>query len=306
LKVFLVHLGIEIENPIHQGGVLCDIEGRIQALHACFIDYQAKKLTEFYKGFDISDVLPVLHGLQKGVVPNMYTLEAELSYVQIAQARVFGLGSPWVEVFESQSNRRNCVMVRRVTSGTFLLIIETECSEMLKTGDIILEVNGELCKSFQDVTKRIFDSTLDLRILRAGVEVQLSVPTSIMESSGTQRFIGWAGGIFQMPFKALYQLLAKVPVGVLCSNSPSGTPAQLYRLDPLDWIVAVNDEPVKDLDSFLKCIMAVPEGSFVRLKTESYNRTSKVVTVRTSAHYFGLWELCRDHSSDSGWKLKSF
>ncbi|KAH9246092.1 hypothetical protein BASA81_016368, partial [Batrachochytrium salamandrivorans] len=54
-------------------------------------------------------------------------------------------------------------------------------------------------------------------LLRNGAETTLSVPLSLMQVSGTEHVIGWAGAVFQMPHKAVYQQLSKVPRGVLCS-----------------------------------------------------------------------------------------
>jgi hypothetical protein len=147
--------GIEIENPIPQGGVICNENGEIQALHSCFVDYAPKKPHEFYMGVDISMILPILKDIQNGQLQDMYGLEAELTYIQLAQARVLGLNSAWIEKLEKANRRRNCVMVRRLTSGT-------ACYDLMKSGDLILNVNGELCKSFTDITKQHYCKSLDL------------------------------------------------------------------------------------------------------------------------------------------------
>ncbi len=127
-----------------------------------------------------------------------------------------------------------------------------------------------------------------------------------METKGTERIVGWAGAIFQMPYKSVFQQLKSVPEGVLCSVVAHGSPAQFYNLSPLDWVVEINEKPIKDLESFLECVSSIPSDSFVRVRTMNYSRFSKVITMRTNTHYFGLWELNRDHNEVTGWKLKSF
>jgi hypothetical protein len=134
----------------------------------------------------------------------------------------------------------------------------------------------------------------------------MNVPLTEMETKGTERIVGWAGAVFQMPYKSVYQQLKSVPEGVLCSVVSHGSPAQFYSLSPLDWVVEINEKPVKDLDSFLECVSSIPSDSFVRVRTMNYSRFSKVITMRTNAHYFGLWELNRDDGEVTGWKLKSF
>ncbi|KAI8902963.1 hypothetical protein BC833DRAFT_571394 [Globomyces pollinis-pini] len=292
--------GIEIENPIAQGGVLCTTEGEIQAIHSCFTNYTSKKVTEFHIGIDVNVVKPVLEGLRTGLMPSMYTLEAELTYIQIAQARVLGLSPEWVKRIEDvNSKRRKVILLRRLTSGV-------ASAELLKSGDMILSVNGKTCTAFSDITDLIYDQYLDLIILREGQELSLKVPLSCLESTSTERVVGWAGAIFQMPHKSVFQQLQKVPNGVMCSVLSNGSPAQLYRLAPLDWVTHINEREIKDLDDFLDCVSKISTDTFVRLKTVNYSRFEKVVTIRTDSHYFGLWQLTRDNQTYSGWKLESF
>jgi hypothetical protein len=147
--------GIEIENPIPQGGVLCTDTGEILALHSCFVDNAPKKPQEFYMGIDASIVFPVLKGIQNKSLPKMYSLEAELTYIQLAQARVLGLDADWVEKLEKANPRRNCVMIRRLTSGTAAF-------DLLKSGDLVLTVNNQLCKSFIDITDQYLLQSVEL------------------------------------------------------------------------------------------------------------------------------------------------
>lgn len=177
---------------------------------------------------------------------------------------------------------------------------------MLEAGDLLLTVNGALCLRFTDITSQIYDDTIHLQVLREGKEHSLSVPLSPVEVHGTERIVGWAGAIFQMPYKSIYQQLKQVPKGVLCSVVSNGSPAQLYNISPLDWITAIDEQEITDLDSFLKCVSAISSDTFVRVRTINFSRVEKVVTVRTEQHYFGLWELTRDESFTSGWKLDSF
>jgi pro-apoptotic serine protease NMA111 len=147
--------GIEIENPIPQGGVLCDENGEIKALHSCFVENAPKKPQEFYMGVDANILFPILKGLQEQNLPTMYSLEAELTYIQLAQARVLGLSAEWIEKLEKANTRRNCVMIRRLASAT-------PAFEQLKSGDVVLTVNGLLCKSFTDITDQYMSQFLDL------------------------------------------------------------------------------------------------------------------------------------------------
>ena len=134
----------------------------------------------------------------------------------------------------------------------------------------------------------------------------MNCPLNEMDLAGTNQVVGWAGAIFQMPHKAIYQQLKTVPKGVLCSIVFDGSPAQLYGLHPLTWVTDVNDTPISDLESFLQVVSKIPSDSFARVKVVSYNRFVKVISIRTNTHYFGSWQIKKNESADSGWDLATF
>jgi hypothetical protein len=110
--------GIELENPINNGGVIVTANGEIQALYPAYTKHNSKQRSEFYMGLTIEVVLPVLQYLREGRTLDMYALEAEFTYTQIAHARTLGLNDEWVKRMETaDADRRNIVVVvRRVTS----------------------------------------------------------------------------------------------------------------------------------------------------------------------------------------------
>jgi hypothetical protein len=112
---------------------------------------------------------------------SMYTLEVNLSYGQVAHARLLGLQDHWVRKIEAMhSSRRNVILIRKVTSGMSpFRIFSVEKDEyeinhektlgsgvpsfdMLKEGDMILSVNGETVVNFSDVMKHIDQKELSI------------------------------------------------------------------------------------------------------------------------------------------------
>ncbi|KAJ8325914.1 hypothetical protein O5D80_005558 [Batrachochytrium dendrobatidis] len=308
--------GIELENPVSQGGVLTTEDGQVQGFYAAYTKHGSKSSGEFYMGLSMSVVIPVLDALRTPdniasmsgsngvrhnlILPSMKTLEVEMTYTQVAHARIMGLTDAWVKRIESSHlSRRNVIVIRRVTSGT-------TASDLVNAGDIILSVNGKPATQFSDITSHYDQSHLELALLRDGKEMHVNTPLSTMLVSGTERVVGWAGAIFQMPHKAVYQQLNHVPSGVLCSVVYDGSPSQLYALHPLTWVTEVNGIPTPNLDEFLVQIMKVKKDTFVRLSTVSSTRFVKVIALRPNDHYFGMWEIVRDTSVASTWRLSSF
>ncbi|KAJ3087228.1 Kinesin-like protein kif19, partial [Quaeritorhiza haematococci] len=352
--------GIELENPIAQGGVLTDETGSVQALYAAFTKHVNKGRNDFYMGMPIDVVFPVVGPMREALstalakgpenqtttvdggggggvvtngddgdlamkdaagvdasgdnecesggpaamdtavttpppaaaettaeggdgvrhlvlvngvripVPRLNGLEVELTYAQVAHARILGLSDEWVKRIEgSHLSRRNVLVVRRLTSGT-------QASKLLKEGDIILAVDGTPATKFVDIMRHTDRESLELTILREGKEVVVTAPLSPLEISGTERIAGWSGAIFQMPHKAVFQQLKQVPRGVLCSVVYDGSPSQLYALHPLTWVTEVNGQTIEDLDQFLEAVSNIPTDSFVRIRTVNFNRFVKV------------------------------
>jgi hypothetical protein len=191
--------GIELENPINSGGVIVTAEGHIQALYPAYTKHNAKQRSEFYMGLSIEVVLPVLACIREGKSLDMYGLEAECSYTQIAHARTLGLNDEWVKKIEyADLERRNIVVVvRRVTSGFLQLNTATNCFDLLSIGDIILSVDDVPATRFTDIMKNFKTDYLTLNILRKAIVSSVKVPLSLLENSGTERVVGWAGALFR-------------------------------------------------------------------------------------------------------------
>ncbi|KAJ3036417.1 hypothetical protein HDV00_002740 [Rhizophlyctis rosea] len=314
--------GIELENPISHGGVITSLSGEIQAFHFAHTKHSSKGRNEFFMGMPVQGVMDVVRQVQEGRVGRLRDvkvrgLEVEMTYAQVAHGRFLGLRDEWVKRIEgSHLSRRNLLVVRRLTSGAVLWIIllvlivgtycaiGTEAGRLLREGDVILAVDGEPATKFTDVTRHTERESLQLTVLREGKELEMDVPTSVFETSGTERIVGWSGAIFQsrlkLAHKAMYQQLKQVPQGVLCSVVYDGSPSQLYALHPLTWVTEVNGHPTPTLDAFLSAVKDIPSETYVRLKTVNFHRFVRVITIRTNRHYFGTWEIHKEGEKGRG------
>ncbi|KAI8622830.1 hypothetical protein BC830DRAFT_1162701 [Chytriomyces sp. MP71] len=292
--------GIELENPLGTGGVLTDDSGHVQALFAAHSKYSSKGKSEFFMGMPMSIMQPTIAKVREALLemkavgayvqPSVeeYTLEAEMTYAQVAHARVLGLSDPWVKKIEgSHASRRNVLIVRRITSSA-------EAAKLLKEGDMILAVDDEPTTNYLDILKRIDTKELNLTVVRDKKEVEIKVPASLMEINTSERIVGWSGAVFQMPHKAVYQQLKNVPEGVLCSVVYEGSPAQMYALHPLSWVTEINGEKIVNLDDLVAAVSKIPTDTFARIKTINFQRFVRVIAIRTNSHYFGTWQIKRE------------
>ncbi|KAJ3408213.1 serine protease, partial [Chytridiales sp. JEL 0842] len=294
--------GIELENPLGHSGVLVDDDGNVQALYPAYTKHSGnnKGPSIFHLGLSMSHITPVVQELSSSLteghpLPPRYTLEVNLSYTQVAQARLLGLKDEWVKKIEEMHlTRRNVLAIRKVTSEWLLTQFEgAASSDLLKEGDLLLAVNGSTVSNYYDIMSQTGASELELTILRRKEEINVKVPQSIMETCGTERLVGWAGAIFQMPHKGVFQTLKTVPPGILCAVVYNGSPAQLYNLHPTNFVTEINGVPVTTLDEFITIVSAIPSGTFARIKMVNFTRFVKVIALRTNNHYFPTWELRR-------------
>ncbi|KAF9201002.1 serine protease [Haplosporangium sp. Z 27] len=142
--------GIKIDDPVGtQGGVLCNNEGEVQALWVNYSsqDEKGNDIT-FMSGLDISAVKIVLEPLMRGEYPKLRALDVEFWTMRIAAARSLGLTDAWVQKIESDPNSKHSLLY--VLS---LLDSTSPCSQMLRVGDIILELEGKVATGMSDLER---------------------------------------------------------------------------------------------------------------------------------------------------------
>lgn len=123
--------------------------------------------------------------LQKGLAPNPRSLEVEMWPVPLAQARDIGLSEEWVKKFESSNqSKRHVLNIRRVFA-------QSDASTKLKTGDLILSVNGHVCTTFRDVELATQAEQVEITLFRDKKEVTVTVSTALLNGEGTQKIACW-------------------------------------------------------------------------------------------------------------------
>jgi len=215
-------------------------------------------------------------------------LEVELWPISLAQARDVGLSEEWIQKVQ-QTGKRHVLNVRR-------LVAKTDAADQLKTGDLLLAVEGRICTSFRDV--EIATQTaqkVELTLLRNTKEVTAMVSTVLLSGEGTTKIVCWAGAVLQNTHRSVAQLGFLHP-GVYCSRWYFGSPAHKYALRAAHWIVEVNGKPTPDLDSFICVVNSLDASDFVRLKIRGMQDRVSVTTIKMDLHYWPTWLLFKKGS----------
>ncbi|KAG0326037.1 serine protease [Dissophora globulifera] len=242
--------GIKIDDTVGtQGGVLSDGDGKVQALWVNYSsqDEKGNDIT-FMSGLDISVVKMVIEPFMRGEYPKLRALDVEFWTMRIAAARSLGLTDQWVQRIESDpTSKHSLLYVLSLLDGT------TPCGQMLKVGDIVLELEGKVATGMKDLERARGVDAVQMTVLREGKEIRLTVPTVPLLGTDTNRIIAWAGALIQMPYKAVLEQVSNIPTGVYVSCTLYGSPAST-ALRPGVWITEVGGIPVANLDEFLEAV----------------------------------------------------
>jgi len=264
-----------------------DTNGRVQAFWSGYSSSDRKDpntAVEFFRGFSVDLVEDILVQLKRGQKPFFRSLEAELWPISLAQARDVGLSEKWLATIQSQSGRRHILNIRR-------LVAETDAAKKLKTGDLLLAVDGKICTTFRDVELATQTSQqVKLTLLRNQAEIEEVVSTVDLSGAGTTKVVCWAGAILQNTHRPVAQL-GFLHHGVYCSRWYFGSPAHKYSLRAAHWIVEANGKPTPDLDTFLSVVSSLDANDSIRLKICGLQDRVSVTTLKLDLHYWPTWTL---------------
>jgi pro-apoptotic serine protease NMA111 len=222
----------------------------------------------------------------------LHSLEAELQPVPLASARKLGLTDAWVQRMEQHSpERRQVLGVQRLVGGS-------PAAQLLKSGDLILDVDGVVVNRFREVERAVQKSSVRLTVLRAGKEQVVDVPTVVLGGRDLDRIIVWSGAVLQKPHRALSAQRGIAPDGVFIAYFSYGSPATRYQLWAGRRIVEVDGQPIADLDAFVKAVSGREDRSSLRLRTVSWNGSVEVITLKLDQRFWPTYELRR---TDQGW-----
>jgi hypothetical protein len=102
----------------------------------------------FMSGLDVAGVKTVIEPFMRGEYPKLRAIDVEFWTMRIAAARSLGLTDQWVQRIESDPNSKHSLLyVLSLLDGT------TPCGQMLKVGDIVLELEGKVATGMKDLDR---------------------------------------------------------------------------------------------------------------------------------------------------------
>lgn len=280
-----------VNGPGDYDGVLANKNGEVIATWASFAYEAGREMAQENRGVPSELIAEMLTVVRDG--KQLRSLEAELLPVPLAGARKLELPDAWISKFEAHSpDRRQVLSVSRLVGGS-------PASSLLRSGDLLLDVNGALVNRYREVERAVQQPTAKVTVWRDGKEVVLDVPTVELPGRDLDRVLLWAGAILQAPHRALAAQRGIPPSGVFVAYFSYGSPATRYQLWAGRRIVEVDGQPTPDLDAFIKAVAGREDRSSLRLRTMSWNGSVDVITLKLDKRYWPTYELRR---GPTGWQ----
>jgi pro-apoptotic serine protease NMA111 len=280
-----------VNPPLEFDGVLADKNGNVLGTWSSFAFENGRELTQDTRGVPIDIAADMLERVRDH--KPLHSLEAEMSVMQLANARQIGLPDSWAQrLAQHTPSLRQALTVVRLAGGS-------AAAQVLQQGDLLLAIDGNVVTRFREVERAAADKTrVKVTVWRGQSEQTLDVSTAELSGSDIDRLVLWAGATLQAPHRAMSVQRGIPPEGVYVAYFAYGSPATRYGLYPGRRILEVDGTPTPDLDTFLKAVTGRPDRASVRLKTITWNNAPEVITLKLDKHYWPAYELTH---SDAGW-----
>ncbi|MDA0706320.1 MAG: PDZ domain-containing protein [Proteobacteria bacterium] len=283
--------GIDLVNSMDVDGVLVDKRGRVSALWSSFAIDSGGESTQLNRGVGADLVAEFVDIVRNG--RSYYSLEAEFVYSPLFAARNRGVDEEWIAKLEA-----NNPVYRRALS-IIRLVAGTAASKLLKNGDFVLAVDGNVVTTFRDLEKAVQKPEVTVTVWRNGGAREIRIQTAELDGRGIDRAVSWAGALLQDPHRAMAAQRGIDPDGVYVAFFSYGSPATRYGLWAGRRIVAVDETPTPDLQAFVAAVAGKRDRTSVRLKTVTWNDAVEVITLKLDNQYWPAYEIRR---TEDGWQ----
>ena len=288
--------GISLVNaPNDVDGVLVDKKGRVAATWSSFMLQSGGDAAQINRGVGSEVVKQFVETVQQG--RPFYSLEAEFVYAPLFAARKMGVDEEWVARLEENNPvRRRALSITRLVAGT-------PASKLLKNGDMVLAIDGEVVTSYRALEEAVQKPEVVVTVWRNDAVHEIAVQTAVLDGLGIDRAISWAGALLQNPHRAMAAQRGVDTEGVYVAYFSYGSPSTRYGLWAGRRVVEVNETPTPDLQAFIDAVKDIEHRESVRLKTVTWNDTAEVITLKLDNQYWPAYEIRR---TKDGWRRFSF
>jgi S1-C subfamily serine protease len=282
-----------VNAPDDFDGVLVDRRGHVVSTWSSFMVQSGNESAQFNRGIPSELVTEFVNTVKSG--QPFYSLEAELVYMPLFAARNAGLDEEWLDRLErSNPTKRRALSVTRLVAGT-------PAARELKNGDIILAVDGDVVTTYRELEKAAQKPTVTVTVWRGGNVLDVAMETAALDGRGIDRVVSWGGALLQNPHRAMAAQRGIEPYGVYVAFFSYGSPATRYGLYAGRRVIAVDETPTPDLDTFVSVVTSKRDRESLRIKTVTWNGSVDVITLKPDNQYWPAYDV---HRTADGWVRK--
>ncbi|KAL0592259.1 hypothetical protein ABG067_000367 [Albugo candida] len=279
-----------------EGGVICNMDGQVQALWASFAFQQrqgtARVESQFTRGIPMDIIMKSAASLISGQSPDLLDLGIDFELISLARARELGLDQDLTKALEKNApDRRIALSIARRWGGT-------DAFDKLKNGDILVAVDGKIVTSFWEVERYSQKSQVILTIVRDGEKQDVDVKPLSLEKTQVNRLVFWQGLLLQAPpLSAFAQRGISLEDGIYISCRSAGSPAARYGPPPTTRIKQIDDYKTTTLDEFVTAVKATENNISVRIKYIDLNGKERLSTLKLKPAHWPTSELVYENGA---------
>ncbi|ORX61736.1 trypsin-like serine protease [Hesseltinella vesiculosa] len=278
------------------GSPVLDVHGHAIALNA---GGATRSASSYY--LPLHRVQRALECLQQQLPIQRGTLQMEMVYRSYNELHQLGL-APYIE-----QRLRSLASSTANTAADGLLVVKSllpdgPAADCCEPGDILLTGNGRILASFidfEDLLDRHVGESVTFVFSRAGKLVECNMVVQDMHQLVPHRFVEFGGGTvhdlsYQMAHS--YGLSLRNPgVYVAAAGYILATAYCLRR----SVVLAINHQPIHDLDDMLRILQAIPHGARVPIRYYSLSRPKKekVMLLHVDRRWHSFWLVNRNDTN---------
>ena len=283
--------GIDLINaPTDVDGVLVDKRGNVSATWSTFSVSAGGDSAQVNRGIGADLVMEFVDIVRQD--RPFYSLETEFVYAPLFAARNMGVDEKWIARLEDNNPvHRRALSITRIVAGT-------SAAQELQNGDLVLAVDGDVVTSFRALERAVQKPAVTVTVWRNGAAQDIDIETAMLSGRGIDRAVSWAGALLQDPHRAMAAQRGIEPEGVYVAFFSYGSPATRYGLWAGRRVVAVDDTPTPDLQTFVDTVAGKQDQASVRVKTVTWNGAVEVITLKLDNQYWPAYEIRR---KNGGW-----
>ena len=178
-----------VNGPGDFDGTIVDASGRVLGMWASFAYQTGRDLTQVNMGIQADVIVDMIEHLRS--IRKLRSIEVEWQQMPLATARKVNLPESWV-----RSTRRT-TRERREVLTVATMVASSPAAEFFRSGDILLDIDGQLANTFREVEEAAQKTVLDVTVFRNGEELKGKVDTVALDGLGIDRVVSWGGALYR-------------------------------------------------------------------------------------------------------------